>query len=48
MNLASADMDFTQLEAFLTSQMKKRQASFCILAIYFIRIMIIPHAGGIV
>ena len=24
-NLASTDMDFTQLDAFLTSQMKKRQ-----------------------
>lgn len=29
-NLASADMDFTQLEAFLTSQRKKRQVCTCV------------------
>ena len=28
-SLVSADMDYTQLDAFLTSQMKKRQVRHC-------------------
>ena len=34
-NLVTADMDFTQLDAFLTSQVKKRQVILCFLSRLF-------------
>ncbi len=34
--LASADMDFTQLDAFLSSQMKKRQVCYIPLVLKYI------------